>query len=283
MEHDNSDDEIEMTEEESKINNPEVSKLNQPKEKKNKKKYELPSGHQKIIDDRNEAKLRGKNIMTDLKDKPIQTAKILEKMSDEEKEKYKKIKEDKKEEDKKEEEDNKNTQNINVEIEKNRNEQNYIIKGIMKKINEFTNKIIPDGRIIKKDISGDDLSPLKTPQIFLIITLLIITLIIIVCILLFNNNSFTFSSQSNMITKYFFYCLMFISVIIGLSILLLPTFKDLKTFIFQLKDLGFIIFYIIFLILFFNLLPTDILTNYAFLITPVSILIAIYLFYKGFL
>ena len=164
---------------------------------------------------------------------------------------------------------------------KNKDNQNFI----MKKINEFTNKIIPDDRIPISSVGDPNksiFSKLKTPQIFFIITLLIIILIIIVSILLFNNDSFTFSNQSNMITKYVFYCLMFISVIIGLSILLLPTFKDLKTFIFQLKDLGFIIFYIIFLILFFNLLPSNILTNYAFLITPVSILIAIYLFYKGF-
>ena len=164
---------------------------------------------------------------------------------------------------------------------KNKDNQNFI----MKKINEFTNKIIPDDKIPISSVEDSNksiFSKLKTRQIFFIITLLIIILIIIVSILLFNNNSFTFSSQSNIITKYIFYCLIFISVIIGLSILLLPTFKDLKTFIFQLKDLGFIIFYIIFLILFFNLLPTDILNNYAYLITPVSFLIAIYLFYKGF-
>ena len=173
--------------------------------------------------------------------------------------------------------------NINEDIKKDKDNQNFI----MKKINDFTNKIIPSpyaNDSMQIDPTKSISSKLKMPQIFFIITLLIIILIIIVVILLFNNGTLTITttSYSNTIANNLFIVLTILFIIIGLSILLLPPFKDLKTFIFQLKNLSFIIFYIIFLVLFFRLLPSNILNNYAFIITPLSIIIAIYLFYKGF-
>ena len=74
----------------------------------------------------------------------------------------------------------------------------------------------------------------------------------------------------------------FIIAIIILSSIFLPDFYNISDFFFQIKWASMIILYTIFLILFFRLTPADIINKYASIILPISALIGIILFYKGF-
>lgn len=85
------------------------------------------------------------------------------------------------------------------------------------------------------------------------------------------------SIASNIMIILFF---MFL-IIIG-SISLLPSLKGFKEFLWQIRNVTYVILYTIFLILLFRLLPTNIMNTYASLITPVTILLSVFMFYKAF-
>jgi hypothetical protein len=62
----------------------------------------------------------------------------------------------------------------------------------------------------------------------------------------------------------------------------LPVLKDFKTFLLQIHNVLYVVLYVIFLILLFGFLPSNILDSYAYLITPATLLLSIFLFYKSF-
>jgi hypothetical protein len=70
--------------------------------------------------------------------------------------------------------------------------------------------------------------------------------------------------------------------VIGMLITYLPALSDVKIFLGQFKTVILLIFYTIFLILLYRLLPANIMNSYSYIITPVTMLMTVFLFYKGF-
>jgi hypothetical protein len=127
------------------------------------------------------------------------------------------------------------------------------------------------------------LPELKTPQVFYPLMGMIIILIIILFMVLFKVNipfKQTSKSQEEMVADIFivlFFCLL----IVGICIVLLPNFKDIKKLFEQISNVTYIIIYTIFLILFFTMMPNDIINNYAYIITPITAALGALMFYKG--
>jgi len=67
-----------------------------------------------------------------------------------------------------------------------------------------------------------------------------------------------------------------------LSFIFLPSFKDFSKLFNQISNVTYVILYTIFIILFFRLLPNDILNDNAFFIVPITIIIAVFLFIISF-
>jgi hypothetical protein len=78
------------------------------------------------------------------------------------------------------------------------------------------------------------------------------------------------------------YLVLFIVLILIICFALLPNFKDLKTLFLQINNVTYSVFYTIFLILFFTLMPRDIINNYAYIILPITALFSIIFFYMSF-
>ena len=74
----------------------------------------------------------------------------------------------------------------------------------------------------------------------------------------------------------------FILIIVFLSFIFLPSFKDFSKLFNQISNVTYVILYTIFIILFFRLLPNDILNDNAFFIVPITIIIAVFLFIISF-
>lgn len=119
------------------------------------------------------------------------------------------------------------------------------------------------------------------------ITLLFLTILLF--ILLFNQG-FSFSKPeqktstktANEITRDVFIILTFLLVGAGLLFFLLPNFKEnIHKFLEQISNTIFVFIYTIFFIIFFLTAPSDVLNNYGYIITPLTILLTAYMFYKG--
>ena len=76
--------------------------------------------------------------------------------------------------------------------------------------------------------------------------------------------------------------LSFIFIILLLCIIFIPSFKELKTLFNQISNVTYLILYTIFLILFLRLLPDDTLNKNAYYITPITLIIAVFLFIFSF-
>jgi hypothetical protein len=118
----------------------------------------------------------------------------------------------------------------------------------------------------------------------------LLALTIILFILLFNQGfsfskpeSKTSTKTANEITQDVFIVLTFLLVGVGLLFLLLPKFKEnIHKFLEQISNTIYVFIYTIFLIVFFLTVPNNILNNYGYIITPLTLIITIFLFYKGF-
>lgn len=116
------------------------------------------------------------------------------------------------------------------------------------------------------------------PIIFVIVVLIIIIIITLA------NGGLTFSKiQSNeSAAADVFIVLTFIFIILILCFTFLPSYKEISKLFNQISNVTFVILYTIFLILFFRLLPTDILNNYANYIVPITLIAAFVLFFFAF-
>ena len=120
--------------------------------------------------------------------------------------------------------------------------------------------------------------------------IVLLGLIIILFILLFNQGfsfskpeSKTSTKTANQITQDVFIVLTFLLVGFGLLFFLLPNFKEnIHKFLEQISNTVYVFIYTIFLIVFFLTVPNKILNNYGYIITPLTLLLTIFLFYKGF-
>ena len=117
----------------------------------------------------------------------------------------------------------------------------------------------------------------------------LLVLTIILFMLLFNQG-FSFSKPetktstktANEITSDVFIVLTFLLVGAGLLFFLLPKFKDnIHQFLEQISNTIFVFIYTIFFIIFFLAIPSDVLNKYGYIITPLTILLTGYMFYKG--
>ena len=118
--------------------------------------------------------------------------------------------------------------------------------------------------------------------------IVLLFLVIILFILIFNQG-FSFSTSSktstktnNEITSDVFIVLTFLLVGGGLLFFLLPKFKDnIHQFLEQTTNTVFVFIYTIFFIIFFLTVPNDTLNKYSNIITPLTILLSSFMFYKG--
>ena len=120
---------------------------------------------------------------------------------------------------------------------------------------------------------------------------IILLFLVIILLLLLFNQGLSFSSSSttktstktnNEITSDVFIILTFLLVGGGLLFLLLPKFKEnIYKFLEQTTNTVFLFIYTIFFIIFFLTVPTRILNRYSRIITPLTILLSGFMFYKG--
>ena len=124
------------------------------------------------------------------------------------------------------------------------------------------------------------LPQIKTPKIFIPVIILILFLVISIFLIMYKVNTKGSRSKEETI-KNIFIILFFGLIIFSLCIGLLPNFKDIKTLFQQMSSVTYVILYTIFLILFFRMIPSDIINNYAYIILPVTIIIGAIMFYKS--
>jgi len=117
----------------------------------------------------------------------------------------------------------------------------------------------------------------------LIITIVILIIILFAVIFKIPN---PFSSNENKSVQQIEYNTIFttcfVLFIFTICVILLPNFKELKNLFSQIKNVTYTVLYTIFLIFFFTLMPSDIINNYAYIITPISIILSVFIFYKSY-
>jgi hypothetical protein len=122
----------------------------------------------------------------------------------------------------------------------------------------------------------------KTPRVFYPSMLLILFLIIMLFLIIFKVKDLSNSSKSEQeIIQNVFIILFFTLLVGGICITLIPNLNDFKKLFEQISGVTYIIIYTIALILFFSLTPSDTLNKYAYIITPVTLLLGGFLFYKS--
>lgn len=138
------------------------------------------------------------------------------------------------------------------------------------------------------NINKPNLLPtLKTPKVFYGMSVLILFLIIMLFLIFFNvdltpsisKTTFTKSQQemtANILTILFFSLLVF-----GLSIIFLPNFSEIKSLFEQINSVTYVILYTIFVILFYTMVPKNIINDYSSIINTVVLVLGVIAFYKG--
>lgn len=138
--------------------------------------------------------------------------------------------------------------------------------------------------VIKENV----LSKLKTKMTALSVTGIYVFLIVITLVLLYNHGlkntstSSTSSLNTNGLSFAIFGTIAFTLLCIAFMIVLLPNFQNLEKLLEQMKTTLYVVLYTIFLIIFFRMIPSKTLNEYAVLFTPVTLAAAIYFFYKAF-
>ena len=129
------------------------------------------------------------------------------------------------------------------------------------------------------------LTNLKMPSTVYPVIAMIIFLIIMMSLIFFKvpanflSNS-TVKSQNEAVANIFI-ILFFSLIVFLLCFTLLPNFKDLKTLFEQISSVTYVFLYTIFLILLLTLMPTETLNNYASYITPLTVILGLFSFYKA--
>jgi hypothetical protein len=116
-----------------------------------------------------------------------------------------------------------------------------------------------------------------------------IVLIIMICITLWviytggkaTDTKALDSHTNNQIAQDVFLTLFILFLVFGGMIMVLQDFESVKSFLSQFKGVILVVVYTIFLILLFRSLPETILNNYSKIIVPVSILLTVFVFFKG--
>ena len=125
----------------------------------------------------------------------------------------------------------------------------------------------------------------KTNKILYLFSFIIVVMIIGMFMILYNvklpSNVPSMDKTNEQITYNVLIVMFILIFIIAISIKLLPESYNLVNFFSQIKWVGFILIYVIGLILFFRLVPKESLDKHAFIITPLTILLTAFMFYKS--
>jgi hypothetical protein len=134
----------------------------------------------------------------------------------------------------------------------------------------------------KKNVLPD----LKVPGVFYPFIMMIVLLVIGIFMIMYNvtlpsGGPSTLSNSKTETSSNILLILFILMIIVGLCIMFLDNLKSLKDFFIQTSGVGYTILYTIFLILFFRLMPSNIIDNYAFIILPITLISTIYVFNNG--
>jgi len=124
---------------------------------------------------------------------------------------------------------------------------------------------------------------LKSPGIFYIFAILIVFLIIMMFMIVYDVSPSLLKkpkSIEQMISDTFI-ILFFSLLVVGISILFLPNLKELKGLLEQIGSVTYVMLYTIFAILFYTMMPKDILKDYSYIINPAILGLGAFSFYKG--
>jgi len=133
---------------------------------------------------------------------------------------------------------------------------------------------------------GQNLLPyLANNGISILFGILLIIMIILTLWVIYkggkSNTTGLSSHTNNQIAQDVFLTLFILFLVFGGMIMVLQDFQSVKSFLSQFKGVLVVIAYTIFLILLFRSLPENILNGYAKIIVPVSILLSVFVFFKG--
>jgi len=129
------------------------------------------------------------------------------------------------------------------------------------------------------------LTNLKMPSAFYPVIFMIIFLIIMMSLIFLkvpiNFTSKPLNKSQNEIIANVFIILSFSLIVFLLCFMFLPNFKEFKELFQQISSVTYVLLYTIFLILFLTLMPSDTLNKYAIYITPITIVLGLFSFYKA--
>jgi len=138
----------------------------------------------------------------------------------------------------------------------------------------------PVENILKTFKYENDFSNLINYSLFLIVFYILLLFYILFKVKFKNPETLNKNSQKAIAETFI---ILFFGLLIGIiCISLLPNFKNLRELFQQISNVTYVIIYTIFLILFFTLMPKNILNNYAYILTPITIFIGFVMFYKSF-
>lgn len=114
---------------------------------------------------------------------------------------------------------------------------------------------------------------------------IIIIFLIIMLVMMFNDYSITSpgktsKSQEELIGNIFI-ILFFSLLVVGICVMFLPSLKEFKQLFTQIGSVTYVILYTIFAILFYTMIPKDILNKYSYLINPPILGLGAFSFYKS--
>jgi hypothetical protein len=135
------------------------------------------------------------------------------------------------------------------------------------------------------DQTKNNLSEFKTPKIFYPFIGIIVILVIVLFCMLFKvpnpfSSSITKTANQGLYTP--IYIVLFIVLLLIICFTLLPNFKEVTALFLQINNVTYTVIYTIFLVLFFTLMPKDIINNYAYIIFPITALLSVLFFYMSF-
>jgi hypothetical protein len=141
---------------------------------------------------------------------------------------------------------------------------------------------------INTNTNNENVIPkLNIPNIFYPLIGVLCFMIIILFLIMFNVNLNIFSlgkdvKSNEELAANIFVILFFSLLVFGLCVLFLPNFKNFKKLFEQIGNVTYAFLFTIFFILFYNMIPGDILSNYYFIINPLMLGLGAFSFYKGF-
>jgi hypothetical protein len=122
----------------------------------------------------------------------------------------------------------------------------------------------------------------KTSYVFYASIMFILFLIVMLFLIIFKVKDITKPSKSDKeIINNVFTILFFTLIVAGICITLIPNLNAFKSLFLQISNVTYIIVYTILFILLFSITSDDMLNKYAYIITPATILLGSFIFYKS--